>query len=456
MHKQKQHIINSSLFGILTLMFGIGAITVSSVFVIYYIGFLTTILLLKLLNKNTQELSDTITIFTATLLFGFILAFMVNLDFIENGVTFLYPDQMHFFEEAKKLSLSNSIGEVINRAFIQDYRAYQVVYFSFGILGYLDRVVSGVAHFLPLLYSVVYITALIPVFLYHIVKLYVPRSISLKSSLFYALLTPIMAYSGYLLRDMHITLITMIALFWMVREVRIDRLIGVALLIPIAYQIRESNSLLILAMLGIFIFAGKAHRNIKIGFVILGLGFLLYFSGSILDIFTATEGKLENYIAFTEGRVEERAGISRGLYKLPPGVRHISIILFSLSAFPFFTGLSAGVSFPQFIMGIYNSITNIGWFFIFFGVIYFIKPIYNKVLKMPNKIFLYLFALFGLYMLANTTNMTFRRLICVFPFIYIPFLLVYNDVSKEKRKTYKRYALYTGLSLYVVYFLLLI
>lgn len=83
MHKQKQHIINSSLFGILTLMFGIGAITVSSVFVIYYIGFLTTILLLKLLNKNTQELSDTITIFTATLLFGFILAFMVNLDFIE-------------------------------------------------------------------------------------------------------------------------------------------------------------------------------------------------------------------------------------------------------------------------------------------------------------------------------------------------------------------------------------
>lgn len=455
MHKQKQHIINSSLFGILTLMFGIGAITVSSVFVIYYIGFLTTILLLKLLNKNTQELSDTITIFTATLLFGFILAFMVNLDFIENGVTFLYPDQMHFFEEVKHLASSSSISDLTRRAFETDYMEYRVVYFIFGTLAYIDNAITGSVDFLPLLYSVVYITALIPIFLYHIINKYTTNKNAFSAALFYALFTPIMAYSGFLLRDMHITLIVMIVLYLITSKLSIWNLLFIAILIPVTYQIRASNSLLILAMMGIYIFAGKSTKGIKVLFVFVAALFLIYYSSNILAIVSSTENRLEHYEEFTMNSLND-SGIGSRLYSLPPILKEISIILFTLSAFPFFSIFSSSTDLPQFVMALYNSITNVGWFFIFFGLIYFIKPYIRKILTMPNKTFLFLFVLFIFYMIMNVNNMTFRRLICVFPFVYVPFLLVYFEANNRLKTGFMTTATFVGIGLYIAYFILLI
>src|SRR5690554_94856 len=456
MSKQTQRIINASLLITISSMFVAGFIFDSIIFIVYYTVFIATVILLKLLNKKEQTFDDTLTIFLSTIFFGFILAFMVNSDFVQNGKTFFYPDQMHFYEEANKLSLSNSVVDLIEKAFFLDYRAYQMVYFMFGILSYLDRIVSGSVNFLPLLYSVVYVTAFIPVFFYHTIKLYLPRLISLKSSLFYALLTPIIAYSGYLLRDMHITLLTMIALFIMVRKVTITRVIAMVLLIPIAYHIRESNSLLLLAMLGIFVFTGKSSKKIKAISIVIGVAFLLYFSSELLNTLTLTENKLEGYSSFTSDKVQESAGIGGKLYGLPPIIKEFSIILFSLSAFPFFSSLSETISYQTFIMGVYSSITNIGWFFVFIGFIYFIKPIYKRILKMPNKIFLYLLVLFVLFMVANTTNMTFRRIISVLPFIYIPFMLVYNDTSRKERNRYKSLVIFMGLSLYSIYLFLII
>jgi hypothetical protein len=457
MNNTNQNILNVSLFFAIIVCFTIGAIAYTPVLIIYFLGVLATLTIFKIGNKDQKEFVDTVTIFLSSLFFGFLLAFMVNMDFLQEGMTFLYPDQIHFFEEARTIALSSSsFNDVITQSFNGVYIEYKIVYFIFGSLCYLEKLTNGSINFLPLLYSVVYVTAFIPVLLYHIIKLYLPRLISLKSSLFYGLLTPIMAYSGYLLRDMHVTLITMIALFLMVRKITIVRVLGIALLIPIMSGFRLSNSLLILAMLGIFIFASKSSKTIKGIFILFGIGFLIFFSGDILNVILSTESRLDNYEVFTAERLEGSSGLGKRLYNLPPVVKEISIILFTLSAFPFIANITTTLSLSQFFMILYNSITNIGWFFIFFGVIYFIKPIYKRILKMPNKIFLYLLVLFVLYMFINTSNMTFRRLICVFPFIYIPFLLVYNDMSKEKRTTYKRLAFFAGVSLYVVYFFLLI
>lgn len=455
MLNQRLQIFNFSLISAITILFIVASIVSSTVFVLYFIGFLFTILSFKTLVKDKNEFGDTILIFGSTMLFGFLLAFMVSNDFLSNGVTFSYPDQMHFFEETIALASSNSLSELLNRAFVTDYTEYKVVYLIFGSLGYLDNVVSGSVQFLPLLYSVVYTTALIPVFLYHTIKLYTTQRNALLGSLFYALLTPIMAYSGYLLRDMHIALIMMIVLYLMTRELKLWRIVIIALLIPITYHIRGSNALLVLAMLGIYIFAGKSSKTIRLSFVVLGAGFLIYYGSNIMNLVSSIESRLEGYQYFTAMSAEESSNLGKYLYRFPPIIKEASIILFSLSAFPFIGSLFDTADFSQFGMILYNSATNIGWFFIFFGLIYFIKPYVIKVFRMKDKTFLYLSALFVLYMIMNVNNMTFRRLICTFPFVYIPFLLVYFDASKEKRKRYKTMTVFSGIGLYLIYFVLL-
>lgn len=453
MQESNQKIINFTAFAATTICFAIGAIAYSPVFVVYYAGFLLTIGLFGILNKNRQEFADTVTIFLLTSLFGFILAFMVNMDFLDEGTTYLYPDQMDFFEQAASLSRNNSMVEIIkyvNENFIE----YKLIYSLFGILAYFDFQSSGFVNFLPLLFSVVYITALIPVFLYHTTKIFLPRKISLQSTLYYALLTPMLAYSGFLLRDMHVALITVIALFWLVREVNVGRIVGITLLIPIIAGMRLSNSFLILAMLLIYVFAGKSSKFIKVMAVATVLAVLAYFSGDLINNITSTSNRIERYQEFTQSAVDKSDGLSKYFYSLPPVLKETSIILIELIAFPFISEFSSSMTAPQHVMAFYNSITNMGWFLIFFGFIFFIIPILKSTKNAQNKTLFFLILLFFLYMYMNTSNMTFRRLICAFPFIYIPFLIEYNKASAKIKKRYISSALITGVGLSLLYFIL--
>ena len=456
MLKQRQYMLNISIVLAVTILFLIASLTSSITFAILYIAFIATLFSFRFISSNKRELKDTITVFCSFVFCGFILAFAVNYDYITNGITFLYPDQMHFFEEAKKLSLSSSISNVVERAFITDYLGYQAVYFIFGIIAYVDRMICGDVNFLPLLYSVVYTTALIPVFLYHTIKLYTTRENAFKSTLYYALLTPIMAYSGYLLRDMHISLIVMVTLYMMARKVNLFRIILITLLIPITFLIRESNALLIIAMLAIYIFTGDSPRLMKTAFILLGVSFFMYTFNIIFEVISATGRKLDNYQDYTTAAVEGAGNLGKTLYSLPPVIKEISISLFTLSAFPFFRTIGTSTEFPQIIMVLYNSITNIGWFFVFFGVIYFSKQYIKVLINMPNKMLIFLSFLFVFYMIMNVSNMTFRRLICAFPFVYIPFLLAYFDSSDTQKKNYKIMTVFVGIGLYIIYFILLL
>jgi hypothetical protein len=451
--QNNQHILNVILFFAVTICIVIGSIFYSSVLVFYFLGFIGTIILIKAGNKGNKQFVDTLTIFLANLFFGLLLALMVNLDFVQNGKTFRYPDQIDFFEQAIYLASNNSVSEVILAASV-NYLEYNVAYGLFGVLGYFDRQLTGSVNFLPLLFSVVYITALIPVFLYHTLKLYVPR-LALKGSLYYGLLTPIMAYSGYLLRDMHMALLFMIILFWMVRKVTILRVLGILAILPIIANLRLANSLLVLALLAIFIFSGKTSRFIRIASIIVGVGMLIYFTNEIVQIVTATQERLEMYEEFTREQVEDSDGLGKQINRLPPVIKETATIFIGLTSFPFWGKPPANIDLPQFTMVLYSTLTNIGWFFIIIGVFYFIKPIYIKVRKIPTKMLLYLILLFALYMVMNVNNMNLRRIIYVFPFVYIPFLMVYQDLTHKQKKTYKQVTFSFGLFLTITYMILL-
>ena len=453
MKLDNQHILNIFLFFAIVICITIGALQYSSVLLYYFLSIVATLMFFAFRNKNIVELTDTITIFLATLFFGLILALMVNLDFIQNGKPYSYSDQMTFFEEAIYLASNNSILGVINAASV-NYLEYNVAYGLFGILGYFDRLITGSVNFLPLLFSVAYVTALIPVFLYHILKLYVPN-LALKGSLYYGLLTPVMAYSGYLLRDIHITLLFMIILFWIVKKVTIPRILGILAILLIISNLRLSNSLLVFVLLAVYIFSGKTYKFTRISFIILGIGAIFYFTNEINQTITSTKDRLELYEKYTMDQAEASDGLGKQIYRFPPIIKETAIIFIGLTSFPFW-GKPSINNIPQLIMVLYSTITNIGWFFVIIGVCYFIKQIYFQVRNLHNKMLLYLIIIFVLYLIMNVNNMSLRRIICVFPFVYIPFLMIYQNLTTKQKKTYKLVTLSFGIFLSLTYIVLLI
>lgn len=430
---RRQQLLNMSFFCILTACYFTCTFLSSPVLILYFIGVIATIGLLSYANKKAQERIDSLTIFLVTLTAGLLLVLANYVGYVRNGEPFLYPDQMHFYEQAQIVASQSSILSCILYV-SQNYIEYNFVYGLNGLLGYMDRLVSGGVHFLPLLFSVAYLTALIPVFLYHTLKLYVPNKTALRGSLYFGLATPIMAYSGFLLRDIHLSLVFSIVLFWIVRDISTPRISGILLMFPIVAGLRVVNIFLLIAMLVIYIFAGKTSKTIRFFCIVSIVVGGLFYASKISTTLLSTQSRLEHYEDFTTESVNSTEGLGKKLYSLPPVIKETAIALNGLISFPFWGKISSGLEAQEVVMNAYNTITNIGWFFILAGLLYFIKPLCVLLGAKKNRLLLYLFILSLLYVTSNVSNMTTRRIMYVYPFMILPFMIVYQHLAKEKRK----------------------
>lgn len=451
---KRQQILNLLFFCLMTACFFTCTFLTSSVCILHFLGVIVTIGLLNYTNKSAQERRDSLTIFLITLTAGLLLALANYIGYVKNGVPFLYPDQMHFYEQAQIVASQSSILSCIIYA-SQNYIEYYFVYALNGVLGYIDRLFSGNVHFLPLLFSVAYLTALIPVFFYHTLKLYIPNRAALRGSLYFALATPIMAYSGFLLRDIHLSLVFSIVLFWIVREVSIPRILGILLMFPIVAGLRVANIFLLMAMLLIYIFAGKTSKVVRFFCIISIIIGGLYYVSEVSSTLLSTQSRLEHYQEFTTEVVDSTEGLGKKIHNLPPVIKETAIVLNGLIAFPFWGKITSNLDAQEVVITSYNTITNIGWFFILMGLLYFVKPLWSLLRAKKNRLLLYLFLLSFLYVIGNVSNMATRRIMCVYPFITLPFMIVYQHQSKEKRKKHVIFTMSLILSLTLAYTFLL-
>lgn len=430
---RRQQLLNMSFFCVLTACYFTCTFLSSPVLILYFIGVIATIGLLSYANKKAQERIDSLTIFLVTLTAGLLLALANYVGYVRNGVPFLYSDQRPFYEEAQTVASQSSILSCVLYA-SQNYLEYNFVYGLNGLLGYMDRLVSGGVHFLPLLFSVAYLTALIPVFFYHTLKIYVPNQTALRGSIYFGLATPIMAYSGFLLRDIHLALVFSIVLFWIVRDISTPRILGILLMFPIVAGLRIVNIFLLMAMLVIYIISGKTSKAIRVLCIVTIVVGGLFYANKISSTLLSTQSRLEHYEDFTTESVNSTEGLGKKLYNLPPVIKETAIALNGLISFPFWGKISSGLETQELVMNAYNTITNIGWFFILAGLLYFIKPLCALLGAKKNRLLLYLFILSLLYVTSNVSNMTTRRIMYVYPFMILPFMIVYQHQSKGKRK----------------------
>lgn len=442
--------INFLLFLVIAACYFGGTVVTSPLLILYFCGVILTIIFLLFANKSQQDRENSVTIFLLTLLPGLVLASINYYDYVNKGTFFLYSDQIHFYEQARIVSNQGSIKDCIIYA-SENYLEYNFIYGLNGILGYIDRMISNEVHLLPLLFSVSYFTALIPVFFYHTIILYLPSRISLKSSLYFGLATPIIAYSGYLLRDIHLALVFSFVFFLIVREISIVRILGLLLMIPVVAGMRLANVFLLIAIMIIYLFNNRTTRLIRFFSIVIIVVVGLYSAPQIASMLTSTVDRLDTYTTWTSEQVEHSDGLGKTLYKLPPVIKEAMIIANGLASFPFWNQLQSATDTPKFIMGSYDTIANIGWFFILSGIIYFARPIWYLLRQKKYRLLLLLVLLSFAYVASNVTNMDTRRIMYVYPLMTLPFLMVYYPQSKKAKRRHALFSIELLLGLSITY-----
>ncbi|MDB4770102.1 hypothetical protein OAF97_01395 [Akkermansiaceae bacterium] len=320
--------------------------------------------------------------------------------------------------------------------------------FIFGSISYLAKNIFHGNHLLLHLYSVCFSAGLIQFYLHKTLRLYYNRKKSTMYTIIFGLLSYSFYYSGFMLRDVYIALLFMIAVWiYHEKELKSGTILKLVILSALTYTLRDENGLFMLTI--VFAYIYKTRASAKKSFLIASalLGGLLL-SGFFVSVYYNTLEVLAVRNEVHVDRINDESGLVTTLYKLPRGLREISIITFNLiSPFPFWSFFKGKVGDILFIN---NSLAGIFSFymngFIVLSVIFFRK---NLVIR---KGLIYLTAIAYLLIVLNLASLDTRRIFYMYPVLFILFLNMFNQI--KRRKVINKALTYLYISLIMIYLIL--
>lgn len=225
-------------------------------------------------------------------------------------------------------------------------------------------------------------------------------------------------YSSVIIRDITVALFFLYALDYLTKEFKISRFFLLILFGFIVWGIRLYSGLFYfifpVSYLALRITKGVGKRTTIIMLMVLGLMMLPVVAVTALG--EQTQAELEQYDEFSANRNEN--GLFNRLSKLPLGAKQLAITLFSqISPFPPHSLLKSSSTFSQFYMGLDHIVYEIFWFFVVFMLAYLciIKGKYKLLSR--EELILLMIAL--LYIVVNTAHPDIRRMMPVYPIIYL-------------------------------------
>ncbi len=272
------------------------------------------------------------------------------------------------------------------------------------------------------------------------------RAFAVKATLAYGLLSAIFIYSTPLLRDTDIALAYMIFFFLFLQK---NSFINFILLFMVAFTtiyLRAESGLILfgLSLLYGYLYAGKLQsRSIKFIFYILLMilfSFVLYSQAH--KIIGMMMGTNERYLTRIVAASSE-GSIASLFRKLPFPLSDIAKVLFGqMSPFPFFYSINNP---PAAISGIF-------WPFIFIMMLYAVMKKHIRTL-IDTKVKYLLIAAVTILFLMSVEPMP-RRMMSVYPIIYITSLYVFFVIPKNKINLFLTYYISGIVSLNIFYYLL--
>lgn len=366
---------------------------------------------------------------------------------------YTYSDESTAFVPFVENNLSKSLLEIWSNAIFDslgNYYGYLIYITLCGKIGFLFDGYNKMLIFLSsVLVSCIYI-----IFLYRLLLLVLSSDKAYKYTLLYLFMSPIVLYSFVALRDIHIALFYLLGFYVLYSEKNfVKGLVYLFILTIILFTFRIENGYFFSLIILYYVY--KRFSSYKILCMALIIVMSLIGVVFISETFMATNETLETYNEYTKNNANID-GMAMKILNLPFPIKEIVCTLLS-QVFPIppwaIFEMITPKGLPAFVIALMNPIKTIFWFYVIFSFVNFllVKKIRYYI---GNKYKWSLIISLIFIVICSTEYYEVRRLMCVYPVIYMCFCDVRNKVSsKEYVKINRRFVFcYGG---FLLFFLLL-
>lgn len=238
-------------------------------------------------------------------------------------------------------------------------------------------------------------------------------------------------YSSVIIRDITVSLFFLYALDYLTQDFKFRRLIYLIVFGFVVWGVRLYSGLFYfifpLCYVVLWLTKNSSKRVTIVSLILLGTSVLPIVA--VTSIGEQTQAEMEGYEEFTMGRNEN--GLFNKLANLPPGIKQVALTLFSqIAPFPPHGLLFKSGNFSQAYMGVDHIVYECFWFFVFFTFAYLC--IVNNRYKLLHREEIILLIIALLYIVVNTAHPDIRRMMPVYPIIYLLYLNTVNKCSQSE------------------------
>jgi len=256
-----------------------------------------------------------------------------------------------------------------------------------------------------------------------------------RYTIIYGLCSLTLLYSGIIVRDITIAFCFTLCINIIVRPFHISGLLKLAVIMLICAGFRLFSGLFIAFFILYYILFStnsKTKRVFIYSGMIVVLGAIAT-SAYVEQLFNQTSEEITGYSEWQSDVAGTVDGFSGKLRKLPTGFSNVALSLFSqMNPFPpYSTLMGDNLTLAQSYMGGLMSLSSIWWFYISYGLLYFLilKRGYKKL---EAKYLLLIAIAWILIVVSSTMHVDIRRLIPVYPIIYLMYLYLTNYKYNKK------------------------
>lgn len=406
----------------------------TAVFVFGFGGLVLSVFFILLLFRGKKD-----PFYLKLFLIGFLLcgiyAACTNYWYVSNPKFdfFMFPDQLSFYKKLGILS-KMTFPESWEYCFVQSSWDYPLFLF-------VSYLIKDTFHTDPLSTLMllkmqgVFLAALSQTFVYGSLRAYFSKSSSAKYALQFLFFGPLLFYSAFFLRDIHIAFCCFMA-FYVILDYKNMKygaiVIGVAVLL--CYHLRPEHGTFLALLIPLYYFL-KMEKTLGLVwsmFLIVPSLLIIVLGLGAAQFIQASSETMGTYISIREGYTR---GVTAQLASLPMGFNYLTLSAFGqMRPFPFIDGMRSssfsGIvwwAFPFAVFGVF-------WVTRWAGVVAILANNLQEFRKKIPKEVLYTCGFALLLILITAMNYSIRRMIGVYLPIYVLSCMSYHLLGKERSK----------------------
>tara|TARA_R110001606_G_scaffold384411_1_gene547276 strand:+ start:8502 stop:9866 length:1365 start_codon:yes stop_codon:yes gene_type:complete len=371
---------------------------------------------------------------------GFML--LTKIFYIDNPFSdyFYVPDPISFYERIFIFSQSN----VYTGANLLDFNNLNVINHGTGLyylgwaIGRISYAIGGINS--PVIHNIVVVwgMAMINVFLYNISRYFLDKQKSEVIAIAYGIFSYSLIFSSVLLRDQHVAFLIAIGFYIILGSFSVKKIILLLALAVITFIFRPTHGVYYLLLIVFYLYIPlKKYKALIVLFSVIVLFLFIRFAkGS--EFGENLVDRSQTYTEFHEEKATKAGGAAK-LYGALPSFLHPPTRIFQSQINPFsllrvtvvkkkltntmqYQYLSYAVSIGDFL-----------WFVIWVIILYGLRKKYLRK-SIPNSLFFAFLLAMTLLVLGGFSSFDNRRLLGVYPIIYLTAMIILFNLTKVRRK----------------------